>query len=370
MNRSLTKTDSTSLNGRQIAFFAAFILPVYKLLETPSLLSSFTQSDLLLPAILHYFLQSAILITLLYAASLSEQSLFERLHNRLGKGVLFLYIPCVFFSLFIAVLPLLDLEKFTYAAFYDTSPTVFSFAAFFIFSAYFCMQGTKTLGRLGDFSLFLFLIPFISLLFMSLGEADAANLLPVFEKTFGHTMYAFKYTLPHFTDLFLLFPLIASLRYQKGDGKKIAAGYGGGCACVLLFLAVFYGVFSTLAPKTHYAFSKIAQYYPALTVIGRIDLLFVYLLSAILFFYTALPTFYAVDFSKRAFPKLPAFLISGTLNLLAFFFTLFCNKYYNAFYAVFCERLPFVFLAINYVFPLLVLFLAVKLPRKKELRHA
>ena len=51
----LPQTDG--VHARQIAFFAAFILPLYKLVETPSLLASFSKGDLLLPAFLQYILQ-------------------------------------------------------------------------------------------------------------------------------------------------------------------------------------------------------------------------------------------------------------------------------------------------------------------------
>ena len=71
--------------GRQIALAAAFLLPAAKLLEAPSLLAKYTAGDLLLPALLHFVLQTALLFALLYAASRSEKTLFERLHLRFGK---------------------------------------------------------------------------------------------------------------------------------------------------------------------------------------------------------------------------------------------------------------------------------------------
>ena len=37
--------------SRQIAFFAAFVLPIYKLVEMPSILARFAEGDLLLPEI-------------------------------------------------------------------------------------------------------------------------------------------------------------------------------------------------------------------------------------------------------------------------------------------------------------------------------
>ncbi len=343
-NRAQTK--DTGICARQIAFFAAFVLPIYKLMETPSLLADFVAGDLLLPALLQYLLQTGTLIALLYASSRSEKSLLERMEEKLGGWSKLVYGTYALVFLLFAVLPLLDLEKFVYAVFYDTSPTLFSFAAFFLFSAFLAVKGIKALGRIGDLSLFLFLFPFLSLLVMSLVEVDITNLLPFFNEPFRGTVKGVTYTVPHFADMLLLLPLIGNLRYQKGDGIKISLGYAGGAFCALLFLALFYGVYAAVAPRTHYAFAKIAQYFPVLSVVGRIDLLFVYMLCIVLFFYVSTPLRNVVDYTAKAsnFPSKTA--LSFFVHLGAFLFVLFCNKYYNAIYAFFG----------NYAFPLFWLF--------------
>ena len=369
-NAMLSKTAKNDVVlGRQIAFFAAFVLPVYKLLEVPSLLARFAGGDLLLPALLHFILQTGLLIALLYAASKSEKTLLERMNEKLGRWSLLLYGLYAVWFLFAAVLPLLDLEKFVYAVFYDTSPTIFSFALFFVFSAFLCCKGIKATGRIADLSLFLFLLPFIALLVMSLNEADVNNLLPVFQRPFNHTVSAFTYTAPHFSDLLFLMPLIVNLRFQKNDGKKIVAGYAGGALCTLVFLAVFYGVYSTIAPREHYAFSKIAQYFPVLSVVGRIDLLFVYMLCIVLFFFTATPLHYATESIAHITDAKGKILISGILNFAAFLFVLFCNKYYDAIYAFFGERFYYAFFLFSDLAPLFLLFLIPK-KEKNDAEHA
>ena len=342
MNTLLNPPQNSHIYGRQIALFAAFVLPIYKMLELPSLLAQFAGGDLLLPAFLQFLSQFAVLLGVLYTVSRSDKPLFARLEEQLGKGIYLFYSVYALFFLFVAILPLLDLEKFVYAVFYDTSPTSFAFAFFFFLSAFLCMRGVKTLGRFGDLSLFLFVIPFAVLIIMSVFEADVTSLLPLFERKFGDTMYAIKYTAPHFADVALLLPLLGNMSYQKGDAKKISIGYGVGALCSLLFLAIFYGLFSSVAPRVHYAFAKIAQYFPPLAVVGRIDLIFVYLLCAVLFVYVATPLQYASNFSARLLPIRHKTLISLAINVGAFFFVLFCNKYYNSIYSFF-GRYGFIF---------------------------
>ena len=351
----LPQTDG--VHARQIAFFAAFILPLYKLVETPSLLASFSKGDLLLPAFLQYILQAIVLALLLFALSRSEKPLAQRLQETLGKWSIAVYIAYAVFFVLYAILPLLDLEKFVYAVFYDTSPTLFSFAAFFVLLGFACTKGLKAIGRAADLSLFLFLLPFLLLLMMSLAEADASNLLPFFEQKFSGGLKAVTYTAPHFSDVALLLPLLFNLRYQKGDGKKIMTGYGVGAGCVLVFLAVFYGVYSTIAPREHYAFAKIAQYFPALSIVGRIDLLLVYMLCIVLFFSVATPLVYTVDFTSQCMGTQKKTLLSAIISIGAFVFVLFCNKYYNSFYAVISGKLFPVFWVFSLLLPLLTLLL-------------
>ena len=346
--------------SRQIAFFAAFVLPIYKLVEMPAVLARFAEGDLLLPALLQYALQTGLLIALLFAASRSKKPLLARLQDTFGKWTVVFYLIFAAFFLFAAVLPLLDLEKLVYAVFYDTAPTIFSFAAFFLFSAFVCTKGLKSLARGADLSLFLFVIPFLALIAMSLFEADATNLLPIFEHEFGHTMSAMNYTSPYFIDVLLLLPLVGNLEYKKGDGVKISLGYILGAVFVLLFVGVFYSLYSTIAPREHYAFTKIAQYFPALSVIGRVDLLFVYMLCIVLFLNVSTPLFYTVELVARSLKTERKTLISAVINGAAFLFVLFFNKYYNSIYALLCEKLSFLFWIFGFVTPLLFLFYALK----------
>ncbi len=372
MTRTIPSTtpDNGVIFSRQIAFAAAFLLPAAKLLEVPSILSKHAAGDLLVPAILHLVLQAGILFAILLAASRSEKTLFERLNERFGKWSLIFYIFYAAYFIFAALLPLLDLEKFIYAAFFDTSPTVFSFTFFFFLSAFVCAKGMKGIGRVADLSLFLFVFPFLALIVMSLSETDFSHLLPLFGTKFGDTMSAFTYATPHFSDAILLLPLIGNLRYKKGDTLKIMSGYGVGAASTVLFLAVFFGIYSSIAPREHYAFSKIAQYFPALSTLGRIDLVFVYLLTAVLLFFTCMPMQYAVDFTCRAVGAKRRALFSAILNLALLGFTFFFNRNYNTIYAVISGKLPFIFWLVADMVPLFFLFFPKIKAKAKEARHA
>lgn len=343
--------------GRQIAFAAAFLLPAAKLLETPALLSRYAAGDLLAPATAHLVLQGVCLFLVLTLLQKSEFSLFERLQRTFKRGTPWILVGLAAYYLFAAVLPLLDLEKFTYAAFSDTEPTLFVFASFFFLSAFVCSKSLKSVGRCADLSLFLFLLPFCALLIMGAFSTDLSKLLPIFGTPMQGNVYAFTFSFPHFSDLPMLLPLLLFYRPKPSDRKKIMLGYGAGALCVLVFFAVFFGIYDSIAPREHYAFAKIAQYFPALDVIGRVDLIFVYLLSIVLLYYTCLPLQYATELLYCATPIKNRASISFGINTAALFFTLFCNKYYNGIYRFFCQRLFWIFAFVAYLPPILLLFL-------------
>ncbi len=368
MKTTFIPSVSTPKNGkiytRQIAFFAAFILPMGKLLETPSILSQYAKGDILLPALMQFLVQSLVLLGVLYAASKSEKSLLERLQEKLGAWSIPLFVLFGLYYLFAAFLPLLDMEKFVYAAFFDTAPTAFSFGIFFLLLGFVCTKGIKSLGRCADLCIFLFLAPFLILVGMAFFETDLTRLFPFFGTDFRGVSQAFIRTTPHFSDVALLLPLILSKPYEKGEGVKITLGYWAGAFLTLLFFAVFFGIYSTIAPREHYALAKIAQYFPALDIVGRLDLIFVYLLTAVLLFYACAPLLYATEIAARLFHTQKKTLFAVVISICAFLAVFLWNKRYNFFYAFISVKLVPVFWVVANLLPLCLLLLP------KEVDHA
>jgi len=359
-------TPKPQVNCRQLCFFGAFFLPVSKLLETPSLLARYAAGDLLVPALMQYLLQTLALVAVLFVLSKLDKPFLQAVSERFGEWTArILCFAYAAYFLFSALLPLFDLEKFVYAAFYDTAPTNFTFAPFFILSGYFCVKGIKALARSADLSLFLFLFPFIALMAMSVGQTDFSAVLPIFGEPLKGTFKAFLSTAPHFSDVALFLPLFCGYRYQKGEGKKIVLSYWAGAAFVLFFLVVFLGIFTSLAPREHYAFIKVAQYFPALSTVGRLDLLFSYFLTVILFFYGCLPILYTIEFFSTGLDTDKRVLPSAILNVALLIFVFYFNQRYNALYRIFENAYP-VFWIFSVLLPALSLLLLLKKPKRQN----
>ena len=346
-----------NFNARQLCFFSAFVAPISKLVETPSLLAEYALGDLLLPALTQYLLQSTALALLLLVVKRTGRSFFSLIQDKLGDiGARIFYGVLSAYFLFSVLLPLLELEKFSQVLFYDTAPYAFTFTPFFFLSGFICVKGLKSFARFCDLCCPIFLISFCGIILMSLGETDFESILPWFEFPPSRIFNAVKYTTSHFSDAVLFLPLLGDYQYEKGDGKKIYLSYLLGAGFVLLFLACFYSIFTTIAPTQDYAFAKIAQYFPALQTLGRIDLLFVYLLSVVLFCYTVLPVRLCALCLEKATDCKNKLLLSVLLNGLLFAFILFLDRRQNDVFELVTKTLWWVFPIFSLLLPVLCLF--------------
>lgn len=355
------KTKNTIISARQLAFFIAFFLPIGKLLELPSLLTSYAGGDLLIAALVGLIFEGLSLTCLLLFCKQTKSSPFSFLEERFGAPTANVArLVYATFLLLFSTLPLFDLEKFSHAAFSDTSPTFFVFTPFFFLSGFLCVRGIQGIGRAADLAPVLFLIPIVGLLAMSLGQADFSRLLPVMEKPLSVSLNAFWKTLPYFSFGGLLLPLTSGYRYEQGDERKLLPAFAVGAVLTLLFLAVFFAVFGLLGAKEHFAVMKLAQFFPALKFVGRIDLLLVYALSICLFYFTAFPLQLCTQLFTDSLPlksKLPTAVI---LSVSLYFVVLFGNKYSTRIHAVFTSYLPPVFLLFSVLFPVIFLLLSLK----------
>ena len=349
----------TQLNARQLGFFLAFFLPVGKLLELPSLLARQAGGDLLIPALFGLGIELLALVAVFLLVKRTGLGVFSFLDGKsktLGNAVRFVYSAV----LLIYAFPfLLDLEKFSHAAFSDTEPTFFSFLPFFILCGFISTKGLRAVGRSADLCPVLFFLPFLGLAVLSIGSADFSSLLPLIEKPLFLHAKTTLHTAPFWSSGLLFLPMFEGYTHREGDGKKIFLPYAVGAFLVLLFLAIFYGLYGPIAGKEHYAISKIGLFFPALATLGRTDLLLVYLITIVLFFFTALPVQLSVqllsDGANLSQKTLPSTLVNAGLFLLV----LFLNRRYNAVYAFLTKSLSPLFLLFSTIVPIGILFVAV-----------
>ena len=314
------------ISQRQIYFFLACIAPVGKLVIMPARLAEYSGNDLWLPALAQFALQALAVFCVLLLAK-RNMSLYELLSNTFGKIVGKILVLLVgAFLLYAGVLPLLEQKLFVQGVFYDTLPSLLSFAPFFLFAAYLCSKPLSSYGRVFDLLAPVAIAGLAGVIVFSAGNADYGAILPVGASGVKGIASGGAYSFAWFFDSALLLMMLGKFDYRKGMAWKGALCYLAGGAATVFFLITFYGVFEGTAINQLFAFTKTSKYFSGFTVLGRVDYLFIFALSLVAAFYTALPVSGAIESVVQAFgrkkylPTLLAVGFSAIYFLIAYFF--------------------------------------------------
>lgn len=273
------------INSRQICFIMLAYTAVGRLLLYPSSLSGVCGNDLLFPILIDFAVQTAVVWAVCFLCSKTDKTFFKLLEDTFGNIVArIIYGLFALYFVFSAILPMIEQKLYVGQIFYDTVPSLLVFLPFFIFSVYAGCKEFKNIGRCADISLPIFLTAFAVMLFMAFTEVDLTNLLPIL-KTPANRIFKgalgsfFRFTEPSFLLMFM-----GHFKYKKGDTAKITLSYAGGGLIVILFAAVFYSIYGVISPSRDFAVSRVAIFFPAIEMIGRIDLIALYILEIAMLF--------------------------------------------------------------------------------------
>lgn len=361
-------TAPAKIAPRQLLFFLACLAPLSKLILLPAQLAAEAKNDLWLSALCSLAVETAAVFAavLLSKRSLSFFALLERAFGRFAAvcGCIVLSL----FFLFAAYVPLFEQKLMVQSVFYDTLPSDLLFAPFFLISVYFCLKPLGCFGRIFDLLGPLTAIAFFFLILFSAGEADLSALAPVGITGARGVFSGVLRTTAWFFDGALLLPLLGKIEYKKGLAWKSAVAYGAGGAAVLLFLALFYGIFQDIAPVRFFAFSKTAKYFPAIHLLGRIDYIFIYAMALAMVFVSLFPMLSAAELLKQAFGEskprclLYSLLLNGAIaavsTVLSFSFPA-AERFIT-------RTLFWIFPLFGAALPALLLLLRERLPRRRS----
>lgn len=273
------------ISVRQICFIMLAYTVVTKIITFPTALSLISGRDLLFSAAINFAVTGIVIWAVSYLCSRTDKTFFGLLENTFGNVVARI-IYGVFAVFFIActVFSVLEQKLYVQSIFYDTIPSLMAFLPFFFFSVYAGSKDLGNVGRCADFCFPLFIVSFIAILSMSLGKADFSNLLPVLKTPAAGVLGGTYSTVFHFVEPCWLLMMMGRFQYKKGDAAKITLSYVGGALLVLFFLATYIAMYGNLAPIRQFAITQIAVHFPAIEVIGRIDLIFLYVLEIVMLF--------------------------------------------------------------------------------------
>lgn len=312
------------ISVRQICFLLVAYNAVSKLILYPNAMAYACGNALLIPAAVNILLQSVAVWSVAYLSSRTDKTFFKLVEDTFGRVVS--RIVAALFALYFlasAVLPVIEQELFVHEVFYDTIPALVVFLPFFFFSVYAGAKSFTNAGRTADICLPVFAVTMFCLFVMSIAEAKFDELLPVFSQPFGKVANASLASVFRFSESAYLVMLMGHYKYKKGDCAKLTVSYAAGGAVVLLFLAVYYGIYGALASNQPFAISKLSIFFSAIDYVGRIDLFALYALDVVLLFAIVLNVQmcvhclrYATGYDNAAVWSLA---VNGVLVVLVFF---------------------------------------------------
>ena len=220
-------------------------------------------------------------------------------------------------------------------------------------------RSLSSYGRTWDILGPLALIGLAGIILLSWSETEFSALLPVGAAGAGKLFQSIAYSFCWFFDTAILLMLLGKFDYQKGMAWKGALYYFLGGLAALLFIAVFYGIFQETAVTQLFAFSKTSKYFSGITVLGRVDYLFIYALAFVMIFYTSLPLQAGIEGILQAFGRkkyLPTLLAIG-LNVILLSLTAVFDYRFGDVMTFVSETLFWIFPIFALILPLCCLFL-------------
>ena len=282
------------LKTRQICFFIIAFLPITKFFSLPSLLASYSNEDLWLSALASLIIDFITLIPIVYLCKHNEKSFFEIIEDIFGKNgakvVAFLYL---IYFIAKAILPLNEQKDYVEYTLYTLTPNVFYFSPLFALAFYMCFKKIRVLGRLSDIMWIITINGFITLVALSLSNADFSAILPIGangpKNIIRGTIASFNW----FGDSLFIFLLVGQFKWDKDSGLKIFLSYAIGSVMVLIFMIIFYSIFTSIAFRQRFALTEISKYTTVINNLGRFDYIGIFMILFANMFAICLPIYFS-----------------------------------------------------------------------------
>ena len=344
------------------------MMPVTKMLVYPTTLTYYVKNDLLISAFCNLLIEGVIVGLIMLLAKKTDKSFFSLIEDRFGNlTARIVYAICALFFFASALLPLAEQKLFVMQVFYENVPSIISFAPFFFVCFFACTKGFKSIGRAADLCLPVFAVSFTVILLLSLPHADFSALLPVTAVSPLTIGKGSLFSVNWFTDCFFLLFFLGNFEYEKNASKKVILSFAAGAFFILIFLAVFYGVFADIAIRQQNAIAQLPKYTTAFTSLGRLDYLFLFALTLVMIFYLCVPMQLCVHCICKTFKNCRPTLPSLAVNAAMLGLVILLNRSFNELQTFLTSQAWFVFLIFAYLLPVLALLLPKKiLPKYKN----
>ncbi len=346
---------NNEIKARQIGLFFIAFLPVTKIFIMPKDASNIANEDMWISILISLFLDAIGLLSAMLLYKKQGQSFYSIIENGVNKffskAILFLYF--VFFLLK-AFTPIYEQKNFMQNTLYETAPTAFAFAPFFILSIYLCTRKLRAIGRLSDLFWIFTVVGIILLTALSIESADFLAFLPIGANK-AKIFKATYYITPWFCDAPYFLFMIGKFRQNKNSTKIIFLSFLASAFLTLIFAFTFYSVFTFIAGRELFALAEISKYSTVINSIGRIDYIGIFLLLLSGTISACLPIYFSIQILTKIFNLKNNFVPAIIVNLLFFIIFLFFEPFHvliitfiykiaSPYLLVLANFLPFAFL--------------------------
>ena len=351
----------TQLKTRQICFFFLSFTPITKFFILPSILAGIANEDMWLCAVVNVIFDLTALSAIIYTCKKCNCTFIELLENNLGKSgakkVLILYF--IYFMLK-TMLPLGEQRDYVEFTLYTLKPTVLYFLPFFAVPFYLCTKKVRILGRLSDVLWLITINGFITLVSLSVTNADFGAILPVGARGAGAIFKGSISSLNWFGDCVYIMFLIGEFEYKKKDFFKIILSYLGGAVMIVAFMIIFYSIFTSIAFRQRFALTEISKYTTVINNLGRFDYIGIIMVLFSNIFAISLPIYFSCRILNKIFGWsnvyiAPAIVIGFQISFMLFFY-----QYYQGLENFVVNYAWIFFLIMSNVFPLLTPLFTIK----------
>lgn len=344
------------LRVRQICLFFLAFTCTNKLFTLPSTIASVSFNDLWLSTLLNVLLDGTSIFLMLILSKNTDKNIYEILEDLMGKIgakiVCALYLICFFIK---SLIPIIEQKEYIDLTLYISSPSIIYFLPFFIVCFYLCTKKLRVLGRLSDVLFISTITGFIVLMALSIPHADFSNVLPVGVNGIKKILSGSFLSLTWFGDAVYFLFFIGNYNRTKKDGKKILLSYFISALSIVLFMIVFYGIFSSISYRQKFSLTEISKYTTIINSTGRFDYFAILLLLVSNLISISLPLFFCSKLLNYIFSIKNRYVSPLIVTFLAFFTIVILTQHVFSTQKIIISVIGLIFLIFFNVLPLIFL---------------
>lgn len=350
--------NKKQLTTRQICLFIIAFLPITKFFMMPSVVTKFAREDAWISVLINLVLDFLTVSMLIYTCKKTKSNFYALLENSFGKIGSKIILGFYFLFFFVkAILPLDEQRDYVEYTLYTLVPTIFYFLPFFAVAFFLCLKKLRAIGRLSDVMWIISLIGFLSLILLSLGNADFLSILPVGANGTKNIIKGAYSSFVWFSDASYFLFFIGEFEYKEKDYKKIFISFAIHAFMVLTFVIIFYSIFTSIAFRQRFALTEISKYTTVINNIGRLDFIGIMMILLSNLFALSLPLFFCCKilnhifhFKKRWIS--PLFTLGLQISIM-----IFLSEYYATIEHVLLGYGAIFFFILGNVLPIFTVFL-------------